>query len=499
MYTPTLAPRPNDLVPNNFQPVGNFGSYEEYSTIYDRPIPEQMYVLGRHAEYIGFGMMLRAMGNVKGCSTPSTGHYEEPWKEDLLKFSAITTPAGGAGNTLIATLHADMMYDTGVTIGGAARQASYVLAKDIIEFPSGNQARVESKNISVTPHRVTLKPLLSTVDLDDEVETGVGYHNAYNLFGEGSASAGIRSPRYIKYSNTFGIVKSAWGITGSEETNRVYFQPVPGQEGSIALRLSPDMYYHQEKARDGLLLFGQNANNLTELDTNDNGLNIDISISGSEGYVSFAKTGGTISNYTPGSYSLTNLNAVGQILEDERSATDGNILALTGSAIHIEREDALAEFLSNNLTPFVDRLIPGYSGFDFNAIADTNEKYDASYSFGIYHIHKAGWHFFFKKLPAFNDIKRAGAEGYNYKATTIYQPVGENVKTSTSSSMPTMGYEFKQLNGRNRDLVYNYMPGAGTRQGMVSHDRDTYKEMLLSEIAPHFACANRIVYEEPEG
>lgn len=496
-YIPALGTRPEDLTPNNFSPVGTVSSQEE--NIYDRPIAEQTHVFARHAGYVGWAHMLRAMGTVSGHNLPTNGHYEEPWKDDLLTLGAVITPSGGAGTTAVYELTAASMYNTSVTVGGASRQASYVLPNDIVEFADGAQARVESKDVSVTPHRVTLKPILAATNLATSAALNTGYHLVTNLFGEGSGAPGTRQPRYVKYQNTFGIVKSAWGQTGSERTNVVYQEVLPGKNGGIYWRLSADAYRTQEKAIDGLLLFGQQADNLVDLDAN--GLNVDVNVTGTEGYIPFVKTGGTIVNPTAGAYSTADLDAIATVLEDERSTQSNSVCGLTGSLIHQERENAMQEFFANDLTPFIDNMFTAYGkGWDYNNTAKIDGRFDHTYDFGIQAIRKGGINFTFKKLSIFNDIKRAGAKAagiptYEYPNVTIYQPIGEKVKTSTARMAPVVGYEYKESEGMSRHLVISQISGAGTRNGEVANEYDSSKEILVSEIAAHYCCANNTVYE----
>lgn len=496
-YTPPLAARPEDLTPNNFSPVGTRSSQEE--NIYDRPIAEQTAVFARHADYIGWAHMLRMMGTVTGKNLPTTGHYEEPWKEDLVTFGSVITPSGGAGTTAVYALTAASMYNTNVTVGGAGRQASYVLPNDVIELADGSKARVESKDTSVTPHRVTLKPGDSTVDLATAVALNTGYHLAYNIFGEGSAGPGIRQPRYIKYSNTFGIIKNAWGQTGSERTNVVYQDVLPGKQGGIYWRLSKDAYRAQEKAMDGFLLFGEQFDNIVDLDTS--GLNVDVNVVGTEGYIQFVKTGGTIVTPTAGSYTVADLDAIATVLEDERATSSNAVVGLTGSLIHLERENAMQELFANDLTPFIDNMLGKYGQlWDYNNTAKIDGMFDHTYDFGIQSIRKGGINFSFKKLAIFNDIKRAGAKiagvpTYEYPNVTMYQPIGERVKTDTAAMAPVIGYEYKESEGVSRHMVVNTISGAGTRNGEVANEYDSSKTILTSEIAAHYCCANNTVYE----
>lgn len=497
-YSPTLGPRPEDLNPNIFSATaGGFLTAQQVSTIYDRPIPEQMWALERHVDYTGFQDWLRFMGYRKGTSNPTTGHYEWPWKDDTVKFSSVVTAATGAGADIVLALHSDNMYDTVVTANGSSVKSSYIQKGMVIEFPNRVQAYVKSKDISTDPHRVTLRPLDSTVNLNSVVAVNTEYFIATNYWEEGGGMPDTIVPRIVKYSNSFGICKSAWSGTGTEATNKVYFEPVPGRQGSIYLRVDKDLMYYHSKARDGMLLFGKQANNINVYNVS---LEIDVPISGTEGFVSFASTSGTVKTYTSGSYSLNDIDTVAQILEDERATMSSNIICWTGTEAHQERENALANILSNNLDPFINRMIPALRGYDFSAIADTDESFDFSYTFGIYAVRKGGFNFVFKKMPAFNDIKGAGLSNYKYRGTSIYHPVGTQIDRE-GREIPLVGYEYKELDGYSRDLVPSKIVGAGTNIMFgtlyAANEYDSFKIGLLSEIAGHFACGNKIVFEEP--
>lgn len=496
-YNPTLGTRPEDLAVNRFEPTGDYASSQQFKTLYDRPIAEQMYNLERHVNYTGFSSWLRFMGFEKGCENPSTGHYETPWKEDLVTVDTIVTAAGGAGNQMTISLPASAMYNNATTVSTVAQVASYPIVSDVIEFASGAQARVEEKITTTNPHRLVIKPLMSTVNLDAVVTASNSYAIMYNLHQEGSGLPGMRAPRFVKYQNTFGIIKTRWSATGSEVTNKIYFKTPSGNEGAIDVFVKEDFMRDHERARDGMLLFGQQVNNLSALNSH---IGIDVSISGTEGFVPFAKTSGTIDTYTLGSYSLTDLDAVAIILENERASESSNILAWDGPDVHRAREKALLDLLTNDLTPFVDRMVPGYSGFDFNAIADSKAEYDKSFTFGIMAVRTSGFNFAFKKLPVFADIRNAGAAAYKYKNTSIYCPIDMQVN-SKGEKMPLVGYEYKTNNkGYNRNLQFGRRAGVGANgyfgELNASDEFDTMTEGLVSELALHASCGNKIVYQE---
>ena len=466
------------------------------TTFYDRPIPYQMYNMERHVKYTGFSSFLRWMGNESPAENPTIGHYETPWREDLVPVGSIVTASGGAGNTMVIALAASAMFAGSATVSGSATLTSYPLVGDIIEFEDNVQAQVTAKNVSTNPHRITVKPLVSTDDLDAVVTVGEEYAIFTNLFAEGSGLPQQRLQRYFKYNNTFGICKTAVYFTGSEITNMIYPETTDGDKGSVYVHVKPQMMADHERARDGMLLFGRQANNLTALSSN---LGIDVSITGTEGALTFAKTGNT-DTYTAGSYGLADLEQVGAILEDQRASNDENIMVWQGPEAQREINTAMLDILSNDLCSFVmKQAIPGYDGFDFNAYGDTNERYDQQFTFGIYAVRWGGFNFAFKKLPVFADIRNAGADIYDYRATNVFCPTEK--QPIRKKSMGVMNYEYKAMDGYNRNLQASISAGHGAAgkygQMFASHDEDTAKESLVSEIAMHCCCNNKLVVQTP--
>lgn len=494
---PTGGTQPGMLNPGNYGGVGTAANQVE--NIFQRPPIEEMKIYARNNGYLGYGHLLRTMGRVKGCFNPSTAHYEEQFKEDLLRINAVITPSGGAGANMVVSLTADSMFNTGATQGGAARQASYPQSNMIVELPSGLQAFIVSKDVTVTPHRLTLRPTLSTTDLDDEITGGERLHLSFNAYGEGSGRGNMIQDRLIRYENKFGIVKTYWAITGSEMTNHIYVEPIPGVKGTVLKRLKANAEYHHMKAMDGLLLFGQYFNNITSYDTG--GLNIDVSIPGVSGLLPETRLNSSFVAPTLASYSTADLDTIANAIEDERGIAQNVMFGLTGRDIQQARENGLQEFVQQNLAPFFSMMAVEHGGWDFQSIADTDEFKGLSFAFGLHSIQKSNITFHYKKMPIFNDVMRAGARVgdtavYKYPATTIYMPLGARARTSTGSEAPAFGYEYKEAEGYSRHLVINERSGAGTTQGEVSHDRDIKEAFVTSEIGPNHYCLNQYVYEE---
>lgn len=503
-YTPATGTRPRDLNPEAFSPAGNgIASQEEMLSLYQRPIAERTVLMERHVGYVGFATWLSAMGAVQGASTPTVGHYENPWSIDTVKIGSVVTASTGAGTNVVVALHADSMYNTNVTTGGAAVQASYPVVGDILELYDGTQVQVTAKNVSVTPHRLTLRPILASVDLAGKITAADEYGVVTNAHGEGSNLPKGRAPRILKYSNVFQIVKHSFGSTGTELTNSVYHETIAGDPSSagksIYVRIKNDDIKRYEMSRSNALLFGQVADNLT---STDNAQNLDTPVNTTEGYIPFALTNGTDDQYTVGSYALADFNTLSNIYYDERSSMSSDLMCFDGPDIALETEDLFINTLDQNLAPFVDRIMPGYSDalMQYHEMMDSKPT-DATLAFGYSCIQKGGFVFHLKRLSELNDVKVLGSTNYSYRNYRIVSPIAMVGDVLTKQNRAAVGYEYKMLDGYSRENVLGHIAGAGvggnTMYGQAANGYDSLTHFLICEIAGHFAVANAIVVQRP--
>lgn len=498
-----MGTRPRDLNPEAFSPAGTHGSQSEYSTVYDRPPAEMIETFDRHAGYVGFATLLKAMGMSYGKSTPTTGHYEWPWQDDTLQIGSVDTDATTAGEAAIVVLASASMYDTSETLSGSAEKTSYPIVGDVYELPDGKQVYVTAKDTTTDPHQVTLKPLDSTVDITGLLGTGGGEFDelifVYRLDQEGSGLPAMRAPRIIKYTNTFGIAKAAFRSTGSEWTNRVYFEPVPGQEGSINIKIEANTLAHFEKTRDGLLFAGQQPDNISSTPGN---YGIDVTLRGTEGFWTFAKAEGGSANYTSGSYALSDLDTISKYMEDERATESKDLLYWVGGDLYRELENAFNNTLQNDgLATFVNDMIPRFRDMAGSFETYQYQESDKALSFGYYAIRKGGFNYHIKKMDIFNDVKSFGNSAFTYRQSGIVHPL-DMVRSTDGVRRGMVGYEYKELNGYSREFVVGEVAGIGvgasnTPWRLPTNENDLYTMGMLCELAGHFACGNKVVIQEP--
>ena len=505
--TPAVNPStfPEGRQDMNFSNVGGqVAGQPVLTSIYDlAPWWQMRAVYSRHSFAPSFRMLLKTFGSQfsRGVAAPTTGHYEEDWDTSLVHIGSIVTPASGAGADMIVALDAASMFNSATTVGGAARKASYPQPNQRLLLPDGTMCIITAKNVTTDPHRLTLRPVDSTVNLNDSVTAGEAYFVVDNAWGEGTALPYGKLKRIYKYQNTFQIIKEAFGATGSALTTD--FFPVFEREGeNIAMILKPQMMRDFERHISGALLFGQQMNNITSTDSQ---TGYDVSVSGTEGLIKFVTSNGYTDNYTPGAYSLDDFYVVGRLFEQERIGSR-DIVTWDGYDIYAEREQVLQNLFQYTLPPsmidsFTAQRGPGVPMDDWQPSQDQ----DFVAWLGFKGAKVGGYHFLFKMLHEFNEAIGAGAPAYDYTKWSIFMPIGTTIDRKTNQPVGNFGYEWRQLGDYSREVVMGQIAGVGVGGDggykpithYVANEYDYTKFGIVSEVAFHGACGNRIVTQRP--
>jgi hypothetical protein len=500
-YSPIATP-PTDLNVNQYSNVGGGTQSQKVISDLDFYKPNELIqVYARHNETISYRAMMKAMGFSRGTAAPTIGHYEYPWNRSLVEFGAIVTAAVGAGNPIVVSISAAYMYDAQVTSNGVAQLASYPIKNEVIRFPDGTNAHIIDKDTTTNPafHQLTLLPADATVDLDAVVAVDTPYFVATNAHGEGSGLPSGRVPRVIKYNNCFQIIKSSCSATGSSMTNQTYFDPLPGQPGSFYLKTKDDTYRDYERKCDGALLWGQKSDNpaLSEFNAQ---LGFDVPIETTQGMISFAETSGNTTQYVSGSYTLSDFDTLSKYYEGQRIGTR-QLQALQGVDINIEIENVLAEILDGDLAALLTKDYYTMGGIYSDEFQPMDSS-DFALKMGFRAVKKSNFTYSWMMMHCFNDVVGAGSPDYPYSKWQVIYPVGYATDTRTGNNMPTVGYEYKSLNGYSRESVIAQIAGVGvagtgTPYAIASNQFDIHTLGIVSEIAFHGACANHITLQTP--
>lgn len=498
-YTPFVPVGGQDLRPNAFSDVG--GNYQAQGVIsqYQMYKPNELVqVFERHNYAPSFRLMLKTMGFRRGSYAPTIGHYEYPWRKNLVTVGTIVTPSAGPGTNVTFALDAADMYNAGVTVSGVAAQASYPIENEILLFRDGNMGMIINKDTTVTPHQLTIRPLSTTVDLATSIVVGEAYFVATNAWGEGTGLPQGRVPRVVKYSNTFQIVKAAAGSTGSELTNQMYFEPVEGKPGSFFAKVSVDTMYRFENECDGALIWGQQINNVQIFNPE---LGFDVNVSGTEGLINFATVNGNNETYVVGNYQLADFDDVSKYYERERIGVR-DIMCLQGIDINVEIENVLADILDGDLAGLLTKNFLWGDGVFSDGMQPAIDASTFAMEFNFRAIRKANFRYFFYLMHVFNENVGAGATGYDYPNWQVLFPIGYAKEKSTGDNRATIGYEYKQLGAYSReeviaDLSGVGVAGSGTPYRIATNPNDLYRMGMVAEIAFHGTCANHITLVTP--
>jgi hypothetical protein len=487
-FNPNITGGGQDLRPNTFSDVGGSTLNQQTISAYDYYTPQEYtQLLYRHLGQLGVRVMLDMLGNKRGVKAPTTGHYEAPWRGNLVTVGAVA--GGGAGANVTITLDAADMFNAGVTVNGVSRQSSYPIVGEVLQFNNGTLGYISAKNTTVTPHQLTVRPLNSAVNLLPNITVGAAYAVSGNMHGEGTGLPAGRTPRVVKYSNTFQIIKTKAGCTGSELTNAQYFEVVKNQGQNLFMLAKRDAYEAHELAIDNVLLFGQQANNLVVFNPN---LGHDVSISGTEGLIPFIQNGGLTDTYTVGAYTMTDFDDLSRYYETER-VSGSNLVAWQGYELNIEIENVFGSILNGDVAALLTKSM-GFS--DYLPNDNTDRDGDHAMNFGFRGVKKGGFNYLFTKCAAFNSRTGAGAPAYNYNRWQIIFPQGKTPDVQDGDQYGIIGYEWKELDGNSRKMKVGSYHGLGI-DGPISNDIDVLTVGMLSEIAFHGTRANACAIQRP--
>lgn len=470
---------------------------ENIYSVYD-PFSIERLAFSRHGKRPGFRSLMDILGPDynKGKKAPTTGHYERNnWVGQLVNVSSIVTPAGGAGLPIIIAVGTSNMTTTGVEVSGAARKGSNIRVRDLILLPGGILAQVTAKNTSTDPHRLTLTPMDSAIDLDDLVEADVSYAVVTNAHAPGSILPEGLLPKTMKYTNEFQIVKEAVAISGTELTNAPFVQIEPLTESSVLAVMNQDAMNRFEHACSGALLWGNVNNNIVDSNTQ---IGYDVNVSWTEGFMQFRSANSYENEYDPANFTTDEFDEIAATLERENVGTR-SILSLQGNQYLYLVEALLGDKYDQSLTmTLLKDSADGY-GLSMDKWQPIMEDQDWVAWLGFQGLRKSGFTFHFRIMHEFVAPDAAGADAYDYPYDAIYLPLTRVTDRTSGEQRTSIGYEWKELPPYSRKMVYGTIDGAGVAgiggaSATPVSEYDWRRAFMLSELAFHGACPNKIVY-----
>jgi hypothetical protein len=499
-YTPAVA---NGLNPefglaNPTNTPGGGISQQFVSTIYDRPRFEMMDAFNRHVGYVGFATYAKTYGWAQGTSNPTVGHYEVPATDNIVNFAAVISAGASAGVAATMALAAGSMFNGTLTVGGVATHQSYAQIGDIIELAGRKQVYVTNKlqtGAQATNHQLVLVPAVATDVMATICPANSKGFVVSNLSGEGTGLPFARPNRIIKYTNQFSIIKVAATISGTELTNTVNFR-VNGGDNTAYAFIKTEELKRFEQQRSNNLLFGNTVNNVTVLSA---GLGHDVAVTQTEGLLPFAYASAMTDQYTGGSYTTADIDAMSTLIVNQRGSSSKRYCGWVGYDFFLGFENSFQALLVNNLDVFTSMTnAKGNEKTELDTMLKASS--DVSYLAGIQSVKKGGITYVLHNLPELSNVNGAGNTAFAYRGIALFTPDGETINKQTGKPKPNIGYEYKALNGYSREVVLGNFAGAGvggdnTPFGKAVGPNDVNTMFLVTEAAGHFACANSMVLQ----
>lgn len=428
---------------------------------------------------------------------PVTSHWEKPRVK--MTFTVGSVVAGDEANEVVITLSANDMANDNGTISSLPR------VKDTVQFQAGGHIyRIITKDRTVNPNTITVQADEADYDPLNEIAAGSIGNIFSNISGEGTDQNKSLRPRRYQYNNTFWIVKDTEGVTGSNLTTQVKFQPVPGTN-LLWMEGLKDMELRHQYLKGSTWMFGKQPTGWTETSTF---MEEEATIRGTQGLIDFIKQSGYELEIDPNDVSINDIYALSAYYSSINLPTSTIVLA-QGYDINVAFERALADQLNYNWVIGVsDRFVA--ENYKKNWGETMGREYNAEGAFlnlGFKGFSLGQFTYLQTAAPEFNNAQGAGAIGYSNWMVGI--PLGETTVTDdTGLEFQTsyVGYEVRGSNGYVREDEMWMEAGAGNNSIINTRSQlyktspiDGVKFYIRTEMAPHFALGDQMALVAPNG
>lgn len=428
---------------------------------------------------------------------PVTSHWEKPRVK--FTFTVGSIAAGAEPNEAVITLSADDMANDNGTISSLPR------VKDTVQFVAGGHVyRIIEKDRTVNPNTITIQADEPDYDPTNEIVEGSIGNIFSNISGEGTGQNTSLRPRRYQYQNTFWIVKDTDGVTGSNLTTQVKFQPVPGTN-LLWMEGLKDMELRHQYQKGSTWMFGKQPTGWTETSTF---MEEEATIRGTQGLIDFIKQSGYEMEIDPNNVDINDIYALSAYYSSINLPTNDIVLA-QGYNINQAFERALNDKLNYNWVIGVsDRYVA--DNFKKNWGATMGRDYNPEGAFlnlGFKGFALGQFTYMQTAAPEFNNAQGAAAIGYSDWMVAL--PLGDTTVTDdTGLEFQTsyLGYEARGSNGYTREDELWMEAGAGNNSVIGTRSQlyktspiDGAKFYIRTEMAPHFALGEQMALITPSG
>jgi hypothetical protein len=435
---------------------------------------------------------LQVLGYSKPTQARYIEHWEEPQVKETFKIGAVITPAVGAGDEIILSIHADDMYSWADDMGGT-QYGSRPRATETFIMPDRNEYRIITKNETVQPHRITVVPTDDAVNANTALTAGATAYIIGPIKAEATGQVKGLTPRVYKYTNTFAIVDDTDLTSGTMMTIKSPFKAVPNKPAYFYLRGFADAEVRHERSKGLRAVHGRTMDNASDYSEK---FGKTFSIKGTEGFLQFVTSYGLDDTFANiGAYTLDDITGITSYYSDLQLPY-GDIFIMQGSDMAAKTDNLLKDFVSDSTVSYVGDT---YMSKALTAARMEQPEYDAKklfVNFGFKGMHYAGYNLLFTGLNELNNP----AEGFNFKQWQIAGPMGLFQNKKDDAMTPIMGYEYRA----NPEIGYSreneiWRRGGAGPGSMVNKcsEFDVMEAFLRSEFGMHFSHGQWYVVQRP--
>lgn len=377
---------------------------------------------------------LQSVGAVTPVAQGSFSHYEEDWIHATLTPSVVG--AAGVNGLTDVTLSAADMDSSG---------NSYPRVGDIVMFSNGVKGQIVTKS-GANPAVLGIVPLLSANSIATSAVVGEQAIITSNAFAEGTNQPEGRVSKAYEYSFNTQIIKEKVASTGTELTNQNWFNSIDGTtiNAWFDKAKSIDLDYRMALAIDGMVLYGETADNPAVQGTTASGLVYGVTSQGGN------------ATYTPGLFSVSYFDQMNRYLDKQQSGNE--YVGLLGYQAFQDVENTLSNVFTQNPIIFA-----GGAGKTFGNLMygdNMQSLTDKSVEIGFRSITKTDRTFHLLKLPQLSNPKLYGATGFSEAGRMIFCPLDKPIAPK-GGAMPHLAVRYKELGGYSRKMESWFIGGAG--------------------------------------
>ena len=401
-----------------------------------------------------------------GAKAPVAQRTYSHWEDDFLhqNFELEGNPTVAVGGTP-CTL-ADAYFHDGTNTGHHFLRVGDIVMNHHNEIAlctvlSGDQATlVPYKNASWTAYAA------------GDILTVIG-----NEFEEGSGQPAGITPRANEYTNSTAIMKESFEVTGSEATNKIWFQvndPNTGEAGYLwYIKGEADTFKRFMNYCETQMILGQKATNTNAAlpGTIDQG-----GITGTEGLLDFMRTGNTQTYNQLAGFNLSDFDAMIRTLDTQRGAKEN--MMYCGIDLSLAIDDAVAAMFAGG-------------GIQYGAF---NGAEEIAVAFGFNSFTRGGYTFHKKVYDMFNYSPMLGAAGYAYAGMGLVIPGDSQRDVRTREAIPSLRIRYKAAEGYSREMEHWLTGSAGLAQ--ATDDVDNMKCHYRTERGFEGYASNRFMLIE---